>query len=126
MLAAHDPVGGALINRTIRQTSPWTALVNNWGHMRAPLSLMARTALDHPDDPRLVICSFVYPQQMEKSGIVVLDITDAADLDIHDPTGRRIMARQFSEEPVGKEPRSRENAQVIDFARRSDPPTPRE
>jgi hypothetical protein len=125
VIAAHDPVAGALINGTLKETSAWTALVNHWRYLRMPLTLLARTALTSPDDPRLVIQRFAHPRHGETSGIVALDITDAADLDVHDPTGRLAMARQFSEAAVAPVEQgalsTAENVQVVDFRRHNDP-----
>jgi hypothetical protein len=57
-------------------------------------------------------------------GIVAIDITDAADLESHDPTGRLAMTRQFSE-PVDDQPQQEPssmgaNIQVIDFSRHNE------
>lgn len=126
VFAAQDPVAGALINGTLKETSVWTALVNNWRYLRTPLAQLARTALLHPDDPHLAFQPFAQAQQVEQSGIIALEITDAADLDIHDPTGRLVMVRQFSTAPaeaVHGVPRGDTNVQVIDFVRRDDPRT---
>jgi hypothetical protein len=129
VVAAHDPVAGALIDSTLKEASVWTALVNNWRYLRMPLTQLARTALLHPDDPQLAFHPFAQARQMEQSGIIALEITDAADLDVHDPTGRRVMARQFSAAPaeaVRSAPREGPNVQVIDFVRRDNPRTRRE
>jgi hypothetical protein len=129
VVAAQDPVAGALINGTLKEASVWTALVNNWRHLRIPLAHLARSALLHPDDPHLAFHPFAQARQAEQSGIIALEITDAADLDIHDPTGRRIMERQFSAasaEAVHNAPRGGTNVQVVDFIRRDAPRTRRE
>ena len=91
--------------------------------MRKPFELLARTALISPDDPRLAIHAFAYERQTKDHprGIVAIDITDAADLEIHDPTGRLVMARHFGEsvdDQVQQDVSSMgENVQVIDFSR---------
>lgn len=129
VVAARDPVAGALINATLEETSAWTALVNNWRHLRMPLMQLARAALLHPDNPHLALHPFAQSRQVEQSGIIALEITDAADLDIHDPTGRLVMARQFSTAPaeaVHSAPRGETNVQVVDFLRRDNPRTRRE
>jgi hypothetical protein len=129
VFAAHDPVAGGLINGVLKETSAWAALVNHWRYLRKPLTILARRALANPDDPRLALQPFDHARQTKEPGIVALDITDAVDLEIQDPTGRLVMARQFSE-PVAErtEPDPHpmgENVQVIDFARRDDPRTRR-
>jgi hypothetical protein len=96
VVAARDPVAGALINGTLKEASVWTALVNNWRHLRMPLTQLGRTAFRHPNDPHLAMHLFAQARQVEQSGIIALEITDVADLEIHDPTGRLVMARQFS------------------------------
>lgn len=129
VVAARDPVAGALINGTLKEASVWTALVNNWRYLRAPLTQLERTAFRHPDDPQLALHPFAQARQVEQSGIIALEITDVADLDIHDPTGRLVMARQFGAPPAEaghNTPRDATNVQVIDFARRDDPRTRRE
>jgi hypothetical protein len=129
VVAAQDPVAGALINGTLKEASVWTALVNNWRHLRIPLTQLARTALLHPDDPHLACHRFAQARSREQSGIIALEITDAADLDIHDPTGRLVMARQFgaaATEAVHSAPPRDTNVQVVDFVRRGDPRTRRE
>jgi hypothetical protein len=129
VVAAQDPVAGALINGTLKEASVWTALVNNWRYLRMPLAQLARTAVLDPDDPQLALHPFAQARQAEQSGIIALEITDAADLDIHDPTGRRVMTRQFSAAPaeaVHSAPPRDTNVQVVDFIRRDDPRTRRE
>jgi hypothetical protein len=129
VVAARDPVAGALVDSILKEASAWTALVNNWRNLRMPLTQLARTALLHPDDPHLALHPFAATRQMEQSGIVALEITDAAELDIHDPTGRRVMARQFSAAPdegARDTPRRDANVRVIDFTRRDDPRTRRD
>jgi hypothetical protein len=127
VFAAHDPLSGALINGTLKEKSAWVALVNNWRYLRMPLALLARTALANPDDPRLVVHPFMQVWKVRESppGIVALDITDATDLEIHDPTGRLVMAKQFAESvaDAGERdmPSMGENVQLIDFSRRKDP-----
>lgn len=131
LFAAHDPISDGLINGVLKERCVWAALVNNWSYLRKPLELLARTALTNPDDPRLAIHPFAQQRQIEDPprGIVAIDIVDAADLDIHDPTGRLVMAREFNEAPdeqAGREAPSRgQNAQVFDFSRHSEPRTPR-
>jgi hypothetical protein len=53
--------------------------------------------LANPDDPRLAIYPITCERQVEDfpRGIVAIDITDAADLEIHDPTGRAVMVGQI-------------------------------
>lgn len=129
VVAARDPVASALINSTLRDASVWTALVNNWRYLRLPLTQLARTALLHPDDLHLALHPFAQARPAKQSGIIALEIMDAADKDIHDPTGRRVMARQFeaaSAEAADSAPRADTNVQVIDFMRRHDPRTRRE
>jgi hypothetical protein len=129
VVAARDPVAGALINGTLKEASVWTAVVNNLRSLRMPLMQLARTALLHPADPHLALHPFAQLRQVEQSGIVALEITDVADLDIHDPTGRLVMARQFSTAPTEashNSPLSDTNVWVIDFARRDDPRTRRD
>lgn len=127
VFTAHDPVSGALINGTMKEKSAWVALVNNWRYLRMPLALLARTAMANPDDPRLAVYPLMQVWKTKESspGIVLLDITDATDLDIHDPTGRLVMAKQFAEpvaEPAELDmPSMGENVHVIDFSRRLDP-----
>jgi hypothetical protein len=132
VFAAHDPVSGALINGVLKERCAWVALVNNWNYLWKPFELLARTALTNPDDPRLAIDPFAHERQIKDHprGIVAIDITDAADLEIHDPTGRLVMARQFSE-PVDDQVQHDassmgKNVQVIDFSRHNEPRTPRE
>jgi hypothetical protein len=129
VVAAQDPVAGALINGTLKEASVWTALVNNWRHLRMPLAQLARAALLHSDNPQLALHPFAQARQAEQSGIIALEITDAADLDIHDPTGRHVMERQFSAasvEAVHNAPRGGANVQMVDFTRRGDRRTRRE
>jgi hypothetical protein len=132
VFAAHDPASGALMNGTLREKSAWVALVNNWRYLRMPLALLGRTALANPDDPRLVVHPFTQVWKAGESppGIVSLDITDATDLEIHDPTGRLVMAKQFAESVAEAAepdmPSIGENVQLIDFSRRKDPPARRE
>jgi hypothetical protein len=126
VFAALDPASGALINGVLKERCAWVALVNNWTYLRMPLKLLARTALASPDDPRLVISPIACGRPMENPprGIVAIDITDAADLESHDPTGRLAMTRQFSE-PVDDQPQQEPssmgaNIQVIDFSRHNE------
>jgi hypothetical protein len=131
VFAAHDPVSGALINGVLKERCAWAALVNNWSYLAKPLKLLAHTALADPDNLRLAVYPFAYERQTNdpRRGIVAIEITDAADLELRDPTGRRVMARQFGESvdeelqqdgsPMGK------NIQVIDFSRHNEPRTPR-
>ena len=127
VFAALDPVSGALINGVLKERCAWVALVNNWSYLRKPFKLLAHTALTDPDNPRLAVYPFAHERQTKKSprGIVAIEITDAVDLDIHDPTGRRVMARQFSEsvdEKVQQDASSMgENVQVVDFSRHNEP-----
>jgi hypothetical protein len=129
VFAALDPVSGALINGTLKEKSAWVALVNNWRYLRMPLTLLARTALANPDDPRLVVQRLTQIRKVKESspGIVALDITDATDLQIHDPTGRLVMTTQFAgsvaesaEQDMSATP---QNVHVIDFSRRNAPRT---
>ena len=129
VVAARDPVAGSLIDSTLKEASVWTALVNNWRSLRMPLTQLAHAALLRPDAPHLALHPFVQALQVEKSGIIALEITDAADLETLDPTGRLVMARQFSAaaaEAVHGAPRRDANVRVIDFVRRDDPRTQRE
>ena len=132
IFATHDPVSGALINGALRERSPWVALINHWRYLRVPFALLARIALANPDDPRLVIYPFAHARQAGESppGIVALDITDARDLEIRDPTGRLVMARQFGEPAVEHAEQVvfsvGENVQVVDFSRHNDPRTRRQ
>ena len=132
VFAALDPVSGALINGVLKERCAWVALANNWNYLRMPFKLLARTTLTNPDDPRLAIYPFAYGRQIKDPprGIVAIDITDAADLEIHDPTGRLVIARQFSEsvdDRAQQDPSSMgENVQVIDFSRHNEQRTPRE
>jgi hypothetical protein len=132
VFAAHDPVSGGLINGVLKERCAWVALVNNWSYLRKPFELLARTALTSPDDPRLAIYPFAYERQITDPprGIVAIDITDASDLEIHDPTGRLAMARQFSapaDDQVQQDVSATgENVQVIDFSRHNEPRTRRE
>jgi len=127
VFAARDPVSGSLINGVLKERCAWVALVNNWDYLRMPLKLLARTALTNADDSRLAIYPFAYGRQTTDPprGIVAIDITDAADLEIHDPTGRLVMAKQFAEpvaEPAELDmPSMGENVHVVDFSRRLDP-----
>lgn len=131
LFAAHDPISGGLINGVLKERCALVALVNNWSYLRNPLELLARTALTNPDDPRLALCPFARQRRLKDppSGIVAIDITVAADLAVHDPTGRLVMAREFNQAPdeqAGQEAPSRgRNAQIIDFSRHNEPRTPR-
>jgi len=131
VFTAHDPVSSGLINGVLKESCAWVALVNNWRYLRKPLEFLARTALTNPDDPRLVIYPFARPRQIKDppSGIVAIDITDAADFDIHDPTGRLAMTRQIEEAPDSQFERgassSGDNVQVVDFSRHGERRTPR-
>ena len=97
-----------------------------------PFKLLERTASTNADNPRLTIYPFACGRQIKDPprGIVAIDITDAEELEIHDPTGRLVIARQLSdtvEDPVPQDPSSMgENVQVIDFSRRDEPRAPRE
>jgi hypothetical protein len=132
VFAPHDPVSGALLNGVLKEKSAWVAMVNNWQYLRMPLALLARTASTNPDDARLALYPLAHVRQSEKlrHGIVALDIIDAADLEVHDPNARLVMARQFAESPSESAERHApsvgENVQVVDFSRRSDPRTRRE
>jgi hypothetical protein len=131
VFAALDPISGGLINGVLKEKCAWVALVNNWRYLRKPLELLARTALTNPDDPRLVISPLSLERQMEDAphGIIAIDITDAADVEIHDPTGRLVMTRQFGESvddhPQQDSSPMRQNVQVVDFSRRGEPRLPR-
>jgi hypothetical protein len=132
VFAAHDPVSGGLINGALKEKSAWAAIIKHWHHLRMPLKLLVRIVLADPDDPRLVLRPFVHGRQAGESsaGIVALDITDVADLDMNDPTGRLVMARQFGEaaaEDIRQDtPPIGENAEVIDFVRHNNPRIRRE
>jgi hypothetical protein len=127
VFAAHDPVSGALINGVLKERCAWVALVNNWNYLRKPLKLLERTASINADDSRLTIYPFACGRQIKDPprGIVAIDITDAEELEIHDPTGRLVMARQFGDTVDDQVPQDpslmRENVQVIDFSRRAEP-----
>jgi hypothetical protein len=124
IFAAHDPLSGGIINGVLKEKCTWTALVSNWRYLRKPLELLARTALNHPADPRLAIQPFAGERRTadRPRGIVAIEITDATELESHDPTGRLMMARQLSEAADDKiEPGAAsmaENVQVVDFSRR--------
>src|SRR5262249_14748412 len=131
VFAAHDPVSGALINGVLKERCAWVALVNNWNYLRIPFERLERTALTNSNDPCLAIQPFTYGRQVKDPprGIVAIDVTDAADLEAHDPTGRLVMARQFGE-PVDDQARQdvssmADNVQAIDFSRRTEPRAPR-
>lgn len=132
IFAAYSQVAGALINGALKESCPWGALVKNWNHLQMPLRRLARTALENPDDSRLAIYPFACGAQIEGPlrRIVAIDITDAADLEIHDPTGRLVIAKQFGEpaaDQLQQEPSSiGENVQIIDFPRHNELRTPRE
>jgi hypothetical protein len=132
VFAAHDPVSGALINGVLKERCAWVSVVNNWNYLRMPFTLLARTALADPEDPRLAIYPFACGRQREhpRGGIVAIDITDAADLEIHDPTGRLVLARQFSDsvdDHVERDaPLMGENVRVIDFSGHNELRIPRE
>jgi hypothetical protein len=127
VFAAHDPVSGALINGVLKERCAWVALVNNWNYLRKPLKLLERTASINADDSRLTIYPFACGRQIKDPprGIVAIDITDAEELEIHDPTGRLVMARQFGDtvdDQIPQDPSLMgENVQVIDFSRRAEP-----
>jgi hypothetical protein len=124
--AAHDPVSSALITSVMKEKFVWVALVNHWQSLRKPLALLARMALNNPDDPRLVLRPFAEAQQSGESlhGIVALDITDAADLESRDPIGQFVRTERLAEpvvEPAERDASSLgENVQVVDFSRRDD------
>src|SRR6185437_6945781 len=63
IFAAHDPLSGGILNGVLKEKCTWTALVNNWRYLHKPLELLARAALNHPDDPRLAIQPFGQEQQ---------------------------------------------------------------
>jgi hypothetical protein len=132
VFAAHDPASGALINGVLKERCAWVALVNNWNYLRMPFKLLERTASINADTPRLTICPFACGRQIKNPsrGIVAMDITDAEELEIHDPTGRLVMARRYGDtvdDKVPQDPSSMgENVQVIDFSRRNEPRNPRE
>jgi hypothetical protein len=131
--AGHDLVSGGLINGALKEKSAWGALVTNWQYLRSPLARLARITVANPDHHCIVLHPLADIRQSGEGkgnkGIVALDITDASDLDIPDPTGRLVMARQFAEPVV--EPAERDmsslgdNVQMIDFLRRNDPRTRR-
>jgi len=130
VFAGHDLVSAGLINGALKERSAWGALVTNWQYLRSPLTRLARTAVVNPDHPCIVLHPLADAvQNRDAHGIVALDITDASDLESPEPTGRLAMARQFAVPEV--EPAERalsshgDNVQVIDFARRDDPRTPR-
>src|SRR6202012_6281669 len=83
LFAAHDPVSGGIVNGVLKEKCAWTALINHWRYLHKPLELLARTALSHPDDPRLVLQPFARERRTSDlpRGIVAIDITDAADLE---------------------------------------------
>lgn len=122
IFAAHNPMSGALINGVLREKPAWVALVNHWPHLRVPLALLARTALVNPEDPRLAVYPLMPVWQAKEAppGIVALEITDAADLDIHDPTGRLVIERQIAESVTeSAEPDMSSmggNVQAVDFS----------
>jgi hypothetical protein len=51
IFAVHDPLSGGILNGALKEQCSWTALVNHWHYLHKPLELLARTALNHPDDP---------------------------------------------------------------------------
>ena len=122
VLAGHDLVSGGLINGALKENSAWGALVANWQHLRLPLARLAGIAVANPDHPCLVLRRLADCTQ-SRDGIVALDITYASDPAGPDPTGRRVMARQFAElagEAVEEDIASLgDNVQVVDFSLRS-------
>jgi hypothetical protein len=124
VFATHNPMSGAFVSSALKQRCAWVALVSGWSYLRQSFEFLARTALNNPDDPRVVIYPTACRQLIEHPprGIVAIDITDAADLDLHDPFARLVMARRPSESVEGwvqQEPSLMgENVLAVDFSRR--------
>ena len=88
---------------------------------RMPLKKLARIAATSPDHPQLVAVPFTAELQAGDAAnpIVALDITDIESFEALDPTGRRVMERQFMNRPEAEasegEAAATEGAQVISF-----------
>jgi hypothetical protein len=115
----HDPLSNGLLNGALKDGCNWSLIVKCWAHLRSPLKKLANVATVTPDHPCLVMQPFTEQLQIKDAidQIAALDITDTEE---RDPTGRRTMARQFSELPENKiqrdAPSAAGAAQVIDFS----------
>ena len=121
VFAPHDPLSNGLLNGALKDGCNWSLIVKHWAHLRSPLKRLANLATASPDHSCLVMQPFTEQFKIEDAidQIVAVDITDTEHLEEQDPTGRRAMARQFSELPENEirrdAPSSSGAAQVIDF-----------
>jgi hypothetical protein len=123
VFAPHDPLSNGLLNGALKDGCNWSLIVKHWGHLRSPLNRLANIATATPDHPCLAMQPLTEQLQIKDAidQIVAIDITDTERLEEQDPTGRRAMARQFSELAESKiqrdAPSAAGAAQVIDFSR---------
>jgi hypothetical protein len=121
VFAPHDPLSNGLLNGVLKDGCNWTLIVKHWAHLRSPLKKLARIAATSPDHPQLVAVPFTAELQAGDAAnpIVALDITDIESFEALDPTGRRVMERQFMNRPEAEasegEAAATEGAQVISF-----------
>ncbi|WP_152535535.1 hypothetical protein [Bradyrhizobium sp. Ai1a-2] len=122
VFAPHDPLSNGVLNGALKGGCDWSLIVKHWAHLRSPLKRLANLAAASPDHSRLAMRPFKEQFQIDDAvdQIVAIDITDTEPLEGQDPTGRRAMARQFSElheNKIGRDaPPTAGAAQVIDFS----------
>jgi hypothetical protein len=117
---AHDPLSNGLLNGALKDGHDWSILVKHWAHLRGPLRRLLSVALASPDNPRLALQPIVNVTGTASAAdlIIAIEVTDIGSAEVHDPTGRRVMERQFALSPKhesSQKPADVEAFRVIDF-----------
>ena len=102
-LAPDDPISQGVLNGILKDNGNWSSLIEHWGHARIGLRHLGLLALANPNGERLVMRradeAHIAAPSEDPNGIVTLNITDSNTVK-YDPTGREVMARQFSVTPA--------------------------
>jgi hypothetical protein len=131
-LLPDDPISNGVLNGVLKDGGSWASLIEHWPRASAGMRRLITLALKVPDHPRLVLRSYddANVTLRDSGGIAALDISEAREFRLWDPTGRASMNTQFnialapsvasdlSEENFG---RSGNDKVVIAFPRPADP-----
>src|ERR1700752_4887068 len=122
VFAPHDPLSNGILNGAFKDGGDWPSIVKHWAHLQWPLKRLALIAETCADHPGLVLQSLVDRHLKGESAdsIVAIDITCMQPREERDPTGRRVMERQFvppSQDSIEADSAAPATAQVIGFVR---------
>jgi hypothetical protein len=110
VLAPGDPISLGILNGLFKDNNSWAPLVQHWQMARIGLIRLARAA--GIEGSGVVLRSLdgacLDAQAPPTDGIISVEITEV-ELVSRDPTGREVMARQFSKQ----EPKTHEIATQI-------------